>query len=238
MKRILNVSMVAASALSLVLISSCGDRGLVRERPKDIVPTGPRAEIYEKIMAQFPEGQSIMSSQQALFEAGVTKQVILKQESPVYITFISEGASFPNTFGYYTYNSENPPTSAGQLKLEVLFPHVTDKILNQGDRLQVGEGSFPAGTVIGFFLIIKGWEQGRINFDNETFHTNMEFNPDQQQQHILFKQKDLGDIVLTFEDQLTSQSSDEDFNDIIFLVSDNSEDKPVTKFDLADVPEL
>lgn len=235
MKKNLTKILYAAVMLSM---SFCSDSNRVAERPKKIVPTGPRAEIYEKIMAQFPEGVDIKTSQQALFDAGAQKRVILTAESAIYVTFISEGASFPNSFGFYTYNINDTPASAEEIDVQILFPHVNKQVLDQGDRLQLGEGTFPAGTVVGFFLIIRGWEHGTINYDRETFYTDSALNPDQQQQHVLFKQKDLGDIVLTFEDQLTSSVSDKDYNDIIFLVSDNTEEAPVTRFDTSNVPEL
>ena len=237
MKRILTNTLIAATTISLIFLNSCRDPDIIPEVPPDVEPTGPRTEIYEKIMAQFPEGEDITTSQAALFDGAAKKHVVLTEASPIYVTFISEGASFPNSFGYYIYNG-NSPASTDQVDVQVLFPHVNDKVLNQGDRLQLGEGTFPAGTVVGFFLIIKGWEQNKVHYDRETFYTDIALNPHQQQQHVLFRQKELGDIVLTFEDRLTSQVSDKDYNDIIFTVTDNTEDKAVSKFDLTNVPEL
>lgn len=234
MKKILSRIIFTAAVVSFV---SCSREG-VRERPKDIVYTGERAEVYRQIMAQFPEHKNVTQTHSALFGSAAAKHVVLTTESAVYVTFISEGASMANTFGWYSYNASSEPGQRSDLELHVLFPHVSDRVLKQGDRLQLGDNKFPAGTVIGFFLIIDGWESGEIKFDRETFYTNMEFNTDHQQQHVLFRQKDLGDIVLTFEDQLTSQQSDEDFNDIIFTVTDNKEDKEVTRFDLTNVVEL
>ena len=216
----------------------CSDNDRIRERPIDIVPTGARTEIFQEIMAQFPEHQDVTTSQQALFEASTGKQVVLSSESEVYVTFISEGASYPNTVGWYSYSEGSEPTQPSDLELHVLFPHVSERVLKQGDRLQVGDGKFSAGTVIGFFLIISGWDAGTIDYNKQTFYTDLELNPDNSQQHVLFKQKELGDIVLTFEDELTSQSSDKDFNDIIFTVTDNKENKVATKFNLTSVIEL
>jgi hypothetical protein len=234
MKTIFPKLICAAAMFSLV---NCSDEG-VRERPKDIVATGPRQEIFQEIMAQFPEHKNVKTSQQALFAADAGKQVVLTSESSVYVTFISEGASLGNTFGWYAYNANTKPTQRSEIELNVLFPHVSGRILNQGDQLQIGDKSFPAGTVIGFFLIIDSWENGAVHYDRETFYTDFSLNTDGQQQHVLFKQKELGDIVLTFEDQLTSHESDQDFNDIIFTVTDNKEGNTVTKFDLTNVAEL
>jgi hypothetical protein len=115
---------------------------------------------------------------------------------------------------------------------------VSGNVLNQGDMLRLGDKTFPAGTTIGFFLIIHGWDYGKVNYDAETFYTDRELNTDSQQQHVLFRQSNTGALVLSFEDQLTSQVSDKDFNDILFLVTDNKDGQPVSKFNLSNVPEL
>lgn len=234
MKKVMIRLMGAAAMLSLMFCSNEG----IKERPDDIEATGERAEIYQKIMAEFPEHKNIKNTQGALFEATAAKQVVLTGESPVFVTYISEGASYGNTFGWYSYNVNDKPEQRSDIELHVLFPHVSHRVLKQGDRLQIGDGNFPAGTVIGFFLIINGWGGGTIHYDRETFYTDYTLNTDAQQQHVLFKQKELGDIVLTFEDDLTSQQSDQDFNDIIFTVTDNKENKEVTKFDLTNVVSL
>jgi hypothetical protein len=219
----------------MLLLVMCSDNGRIKERPDNIVATGERTATYQKIMSEFPEHQNVMVAKKDLFDAGATKQVVLTAESDVYVTFISEGASLPNSFGWYSYTSK--PASASGLTLNVLFPHVSERILKQGDRLRLGDKKFPAGTTIGFFLIINGWENGAVNFDRETFYTDFDFNPDHSQQHVLYRNKDLGDVVLTFEDVATSRQSDKDFNDIIFTVSDNSENQAVSHFDLSAVKE-
>jgi hypothetical protein len=231
MKKILTRFICAVPMLSLVFCSHEG----VKERPDDIVATGERTEVYQKIMAQFPEHKNVRNTQKGLFESSAAKQVVLKNESAVYVTFISEGASYGNSFGWYSYNAGAKPAQHSDVKLHVLFPHVSGRVLKQGDRLQIGDGKFPAGTVIGFFLIINGWESGTVKFDRETFYTDFELNTDNQQQHVLFQQKELGDIVLAFEDELTTHESDQDFNDIIFTVTDNKENKEVLNFDMTNV---
>jgi uncharacterized protein DUF4114 len=223
----------------MLTIVSCSPEGRkLKERPSEIIITGAQAEVFQKIMADFPEYQSVKTKQPMLFEASSEKRIVLLNESDVYVTFISEGAGYENTFGWYSYTPSTKPSTASSLKLNVLFPTVSDRVLKQGDMLKLGDKKFPAGTVIGFFLIIKGWQHGTINYDNETFYTDQNFNPDQQQQHVLFKQKDLGQIVLTFEDQLVSGQSDEDYNDIIFTVTDNRLNKEVSNIDLKGVVQL
>jgi hypothetical protein len=222
----------------LAMVAGCDREPRIAQRPRDIVNVGDRTEVYQKIMTQFPEHQNVKTSQTALFEPTAAKHIELTAESDVYVTFIAEGAGYDNTFGWYSYNKNEKPANKSDIKLNVLFPKVSGQVLKQGDRLKLSDKKFPAGTVIGFFLIIKGWNYGQINYNNETFYTDTNYNTDSQQQHVLFKQKDLGDIVLAFEDQLVTHESDQDYNDILFTVSDNSESKAVSKFNMTNVVEL
>jgi hypothetical protein len=232
MKKLLYLPICAWVVLCL---DSCSNGPRIKEKPDNIIETSPRTELYQAIMGEFPENKNNRIKQQVLFDASSEKRVILTRESEVYVTFISEGAGYENTFGWYIYDSTAVPSGPSKVDLNVLFPTVSDRILKQGDMLQIGSGTFPAGTVIGFFLIIKGWENGSVHFDRETFYTDYAWDPNGEQQHILYKQKDLGDLVLAFEDQNTSNASDNDFNDIIFTVTDNKSGEAATNFDLRKV---
>jgi hypothetical protein len=224
-------------AAVIISFASCERQGGINERPDDIVATGERLALFQEIMADFPESKNVKTAKPELFESATRKEIVLKSESDVYVTFISEGASLSNTFGWYSYTTGSAPSSSSAVEMNLLFPHVSQRVLKQGDRLRLGESKFPAGTVIGFFLIIDGWEKGEIHYDREKFFTNIELNPNGEQQHVLYKHKELGDIVLSFEDVLTSTSSDKDYNDIIFTVSDNITEAEVTNFDITNVKE-
>lgn len=226
--------------LFCVMISvGCSREGRrIKERPDNIIASKACPTLYTSIMDQFPEYRNNETGQALLFDAKAQKRIILTKESDVYVSFISEGAGYSNTFGWYAYDSANAPTSVSGLKLEVLFPNVSGRILNQGDMLKLGSGKFKKGTVIGFFLIVGGWEHGTINYNKLTLFTDYNLNPNGAQQHILFKQKDCGDVVLAFEDKLLNEGSDSDFNDILFTVSDNRRDLEVTGFSLSAVVKM
>ena len=219
--------------LLILLMSGCRREAVgIKEVPDDIIPTKPCPTLYTSIMDQFPEFRNNETKQEVLFSDNAKKRIVLLKESEVYVTFISEGAGYNNSFGYYTYDSAAAPSSASQIDIKILFPSVSGKKLDQGDMLQIGEGKFPAGTVIGFVLIVGGWENKTVNMDKLKLYTDYQFNPNGQQQHVLFKQKDCGDVVLAFEDKILTESSDADFNDIIFTVTDNRSDLEVSTFDL------
>lgn len=219
----------------IVSLAACNNDGRIKERPDNIVPTGERLEAFNKIMSDFPEHKNVKVSKAQLFDAAARKEIVIKTESDVYVTYISEGASYANTVGWYSYNANAKPSHPSELELHVLFPHVSERVLKQGDRLRLGEQKFPAGTVVGFFLIIKGWENGMINYDRQTFYTDIDWNPNAEQQHVLYQEPKIGELVLGFEDELTSGDSDQDFNDLIFLVTDNADQKPIANFDLTGV---
>jgi hypothetical protein len=198
----------------------------IEEVPPDIIQSIPCPTLYSRILELFPEHSKATGS--ILFADTVQKNVVLTKQSEVYVTFIDEGAGYQNSFGWYTYNINSPPTFASQLELNILFPNVSNNVLDPGDKLLVG--SFPAGTVVGFFLLVNGWQNNTINYNQPKVYTDFRFNQGGIQQHILFQEKTCGDIVLAFEDVTIGGTSDKDFNDILFTVSDNNSDKVNTAF--------
>jgi len=229
----MKTTLFPAGLMFLLFLSSCRHDLGIDQVPDDIIQTVPCPTLYSRILELFPEHSR--HSRDVLFSDTIQKQVVLKKESQVFVTYISEGAGYRNTFGWYAYNKSSPPSSASQLQLNVLFPDVSNTVLHSGDRLLLQDQSFAAGTVIGFFLIVGGWqEDGTIDWTKQTIYTDYQFNPSQAQLHILFEEKTCGDIVLAFEDMGTTgepQGSDNDFNDILFTVSDNNSDLVNTAFE-------
>jgi hypothetical protein len=237
-----NVIFVATGTGGLKILSVGIDDGV----PPDIIITKPCATLYDHIIQLFPENVNNYNRYPALFNSTTPKIIKLKKESEVYITFIYEGAGWKNSFGYYTYNESDPPTSVDKLDKHILFPNVSmvdeGGGLQTGNMLQVGTGKFPAGTVIGFYLISQGWNDGLVTDGLYTNYTDSQFNLGGYQQHTLFKEKTCGDVVMIFEDIAVDQPlsyTDNDYNDIMFTVSDSSNpDKAIENFDLTGVPEF
>jgi hypothetical protein len=223
-------------AFLLAMPSCSSDK--IKARPDDIIQTTIPPEVFQKITEQLPGGENAREKHKPLFEASAQKQIVLSKESEVYVTFVDEDAGYTNTFGWYSYTPGSKPSTSSELKKNILFPSVSSNNLKPGDMLQLGEGKFPAGTVIGFFLIIRGFNAGVINYGNETFYTDIDYNPSSSQQHVLFKHKDIGAVILAFEDELSANQSDEDFNDILFTVSDNKNNNEVSSFEVQNVIQL
>ncbi|HEY4786249.1 MAG TPA: hypothetical protein VIH57_09370, partial [Bacteroidales bacterium] len=143
-----SVIFVATGLGGLKILSVSIDDGL----PPVIIPTTPCPTLYANVMAMLPEYQNNMDANPDLFASSANKRILLTKESEVYVTFIGEGAGWKNSFGYYTYDANNPPTKVSDIKKTILFPNVSGVNegggLNSGDMVQVGTGKFKAGTVI------------------------------------------------------------------------------------------
>lgn len=149
------------------------------------------------------------------------REIELLKDDKVYVTFISEGAGYRNTLGYYYYHKDNPPQSADDLNKVVIFPNASAKYsggeLIQGNTMKV-LGDFEEGTIIGFYVISNGWKGSKITDGIYTQYTIPEFNVSQKQQSIIFYDQGCSSIVLAFEDIALPQG-DKDYNDAIFMVS-------------------
>jgi hypothetical protein len=225
------------------ILNACKDDGIeiIKEVPDEIIPTEPNPILYSRIIELFPDGIDVSVKYPFLFSDTVQKRIILTSESEVYVTFIAEGANFKNTLGWYSYTLGAEPKSIHDIKLHTLFPNISGKgeggELYQGDMLQIGDRKFPAGTVIGFFLIVNGWHNGSIDYTGTTHLTDYAVISGGKQQHILFQEKNCGAIVMGYEDKISTQS-DRDYNDILFTISDNRDGYVPSSFDLAKIPRL
>lgn len=236
-----SVIFVATGLGGLKILSLSIDEGL----PPVIIPTKPCATLYSRIIELFPNGKDNRTIHPELFATTVSNRIVLKNESEVYITFVGENAGWRNTLGYYTYDESSPPASVNDLKKAVLFPNVSQVdgggSLKVGDLVQIGTGKFPAGTVIGFYLVAEGWKNGMTVDGRYTDYTDFNFNLGKYKQHTIFKEKTCGDLVLTYEDIDASDpiGGDFDYNDVVFTISDSKDTtKANTSFDMTGIPEL
>ncbi len=233
-----NVIFVATGLGGLKILAISIDEGV----PEDVEPTEPCETLMANISELFPESVDVRNIHDDLFSETAQLNIHVTEETPVFVSFIDEGAGWRNTFGYYTYPADNPPQSIEDLEKHIVFPNVS-KVgegggLDFGDRVQLGEGSFPAGTVIGFYLVAQGWKNGLTVDGIYTQYTDKQFNIDQAQQSTLFLSSDCDDIVLTFEDiAVNSSTCDHDFNDIILTIKDTKDmGMPNTRLDLSGLP--
>ena len=218
-----------------LFIISC-EKAKIEELPANITTLKPVENLVDSLKFVFSENGNAFLNNPFLFSDTTQKNIILINESNVFVTFIDESTDKKNTLCWYAYNKSQPPIINSDIKGNVLFPNISKigegGLLELGYTVQLGAEKFPAGTVIGFFIVAGAWNDGTINYNNNTFYTNYNFNPGGQQMHVLFKNQYSHYLIMGFEDNLNPPA---DFNDVLFSVSDNNAGYEATAFDLAKV---
>jgi hypothetical protein len=228
------------SPLFLLMLLGC-EKQKISELPDNIYILKPIANIVDTLRAILPESRNVYLRIPELFADASQKNIILTKESNVYVTFVDQITGNKNSLCWYSYTNSQPPTKSGDINGNLLFPNITKVseggVLEPGYSLQLGTQKFPAGTVIGFFLVVNGWKNGTIDYSKLTHYTNFNFNEGGKQQHVLFKNAYSQSIVLGFEDGdiANNPNCDKDFNDVLFSISDNLEGFEATSFDLTNI---
>lgn len=186
-----------------------------------------------------PENVNNMDAHPEYFLDTLDFSVVLTKETDVFIEFLHEGAGYRNTFGYYTYTLGNPPDSDEQITQNIIFKEINGDPggTPKNVKYQVGNAPFPENTVIGFYVIVNNIDNsGNLTGGDYTLYSDKQLNDGEVQQFTLMYDDDCKDLILTFEDILLPLG-DRDFNDGVFIISDNPTDTIVnTSFDLSKVP--
>ncbi len=183
----------------------------------------------ELISNALPESFPVPDYNPHYISSGYDTDLSLSESADVYVTFVSEGAGYRNVLGFYTYDINNPPTTAPLIsEVTIIFPNVS--ALGSGGGLQMGDkvkiGTFPAGTGIGWVLIANGWQGGAVGSGYWKLYSNTDFNPEYdstlRHHNVLLADAENERILLGFEDIRRDYGfCDNDFNDAIFYVTAN-----------------
>jgi LruC domain-containing protein len=215
--------------------------------------------LTSAISALLPEHQNEPSVNPSLFTNPAAANLVTTAKCQIWVTFISEGAAYQSSLGYFYYPTGSSPATASAISKQiVIFPNCSvtkDDIggtgeMIQGDRVRLGyyntttkqwTDTFPAGITVSWFLISNGFivNQGanlQFGSGNGLLYSIPSFNPGGYQQCLMLFDQITNSVVLSFEDMpINSGRSDKDFNDVIFDVSANpitaiiTNDKPVLK---------
>ncbi|CAL2084795.1 DUF4114 domain-containing protein [Tenacibaculum sp. 190524A05c] len=195
------------------------------ENPGDNVSV----ETLQMISDALPESYPVPDYNPQYITAGYDTNVELVQAADVFVTFISEGAGYRNVLGFYTYDLDNPPTSApAEEDITIIFPNAS--ALGSGGGLQVGDkvkiGSFPANTGIGWVLMANAWSssQQKVGWGHWTVFSDPDFNPESNPElrhhNVLLADPENERVILGFEDiRRDYNSCDNDFNDAVFYIT-------------------
>ncbi|RYZ40106.1 MAG: DUF4114 domain-containing protein [Myxococcaceae bacterium] len=211
-------------------VDTLSRQSVVTAATPETLPAGFLADIATTL----PENQSVPVHHPDYVAPTNNPDVLLTATADVWVTFVSEGATFRNTLGYFTYPDGSPPATVEDVQKVVIFPNASawgsTGELHTGDRVHLG--SFSAGTRLGFFLVADGWNGAQIDFSRVTYYSVAALNPEAvegQRRHVMSAYHlETQRRVLAFEDyDRAHEQVDDDFNDVVFTVQSN----PVTGTD-------
>lgn len=190
-------------------------------------------EFFQRINNALPESYI----NEAFMTDDSGSNITLVEDGEVYVTFIHEGAGYKNAFGYFTFNKDNPPTSASQIRETIVFPNLSYPHMTNGHRLNLG--FFPAGTSIGFFIAANGFSYYTGVKDTAVpyYYSLQNLNPEPtsalRQHNVLLYDDEVQEVIIGFED-LPRTWGDNDFNDAVFSVKST----PSTAIDASSITQI
>jgi hypothetical protein len=145
--------------------------------PNDLID----ATLLNDLNAALPEKQPVPTYRPAYLQQSAQTNLVFREESRVWVTFLHEGAGYRNVLCYYKYKENNPPTKTSDIDtLFVAFPNVS--FVNSGGGLVSGNkvflGSFEPGTVLGWALIANGYNGSTVTSGGGIYYSNTNLNPE------------------------------------------------------------
>ncbi len=186
-------------------------------------------ETLDTINNALPEGYPVPDFNPHYISSGYDTDVTVQEQTDIWITFISEGAGYKNTLGFYTYDSNDPsPSMPAPEDITIIFPNIS--AIGSGGGLQTGDkvniGSFPPNTGIGWVLLANAWSDGCVGTGNWQLYSESDYNPESdanlRYHNVLLSDPNNDRIILGFEDIRRDYAScDQDFNDALFYITAN-----------------
>lgn len=186
-------------------------------------------ETIDLVSNSLPEGYPVPDFNPHYISSGYDTDVKLEAQADIWVTFVSEGAGYKNTLGFYTYDINNPSIIAPNPEdITIVFPNVSASGsgggLVAGDKVNIG--NFPSNTGIGWVLLANAWTDGCVDTGYWQLYSNADYNPeadaDLRHHNVLLRDDDNERIILGFEDIRRDYAScDNDFNDAVFYVTAN-----------------
>ena len=161
-----------------------------------------------------------------------------------YVTFLSEGAGYRNSLGYYVYKkNERPrrfqdindvyiifpnaslPSKGGNLNSSsrIHIPYKVNSTVEEGGLLYSDEVDyiFPKDTRISFVIFSNGWRSNKVRVNHNMYSSNFLTNPEPNKVkkfHFMnYKSKYTNEVIYGVEDLYRNHRSDDDYNDCVFM---------------------
>lgn len=217
--------------------------GSTQGLPSNLEPQGDdlTQAFLNDVNASLPEQRPVPTYNPQYLTTGNELDVIVKETSDVWVTFVTEGAGYKNSLGFYVFDTDNPPSSVSEIdSIFVVLPNAS--LSASGGQLYAGDkiklGTFQPGKTISWVLFQNAWSDNGVNVNKPKFYSRAEFNtiesdPTKRQHTVQLADFSRQILLNGFEDLTRSGGgSDDDFNDLVFYVSAN----PWEAIDIGGIP--
>ncbi len=194
--------------------------------PSDVISSS----LLSYINTSLPEGKAVPSHHPEFLKSSAVTAINVVKASDVWVTFVSDGADYYNTLGYYTYPTGKPPVTQTDVdSIHLIFPNTSlsgsGGAMHSGDKIYLGR--FDAGTSVGYVLLQNAWVANYkgVYTGGNKFFTDDALNTSETntalRRHAVLLYDNADKLFLTgFEDETRSEDgSDNDFNDLIFYTT-------------------
>ncbi|NVK05615.1 MAG: LruC domain-containing protein [Flavobacteriia bacterium] len=232
-----NFKTITSAGANCFYISTYNSQGV----PANFEPVNDVVDqsFLDMVNYSLPEQAPVPVANPHYLATGNSTDIDISANADVWITFVHEGAGYRNALGYFTYPTNNPPTSTAAIdSIFILLPNASFQ--NSGGGLYSGNkirlGQFGPNTSIGWVIFQNAWDGSGVNVNRQKFYSNPDFNPEStaaRRQHNVQLFDNSRDVILIgFEDLNRDGGSDEDFNDLIYYVTAN----PITAVSTINLP--
>jgi LruC domain-containing protein len=191
------------------------------------------SQLLSFINTSLPEQKPVNTYHPDYLSANATTNLNIVKTSDVWVTFVSEGAGYYNSLGFYKYKTGTPPQTPDDIdSIKIAMPNASlwgsGGSMSSGDKIYLGR--FTAGTSIGFVLFQNAWSSSKrqVVTTATKYYSDDNLNNENTgyKRHAVMLYDSQNKLFLHgFEDQQRDNgTADHDFNDLIFYTTSNPVD--------------
>jgi LruC domain-containing protein len=230
----------SAAATKWIYLSTYNTIGV----PNNLEPENDIVDqtLLNDLNASLPEKKPVPVNHPEYIASTVPNNLDILETCDVWITYITEGAGWMNSLGFFTFPTNSPPASAASIDtIKIIFPNLSNTGsnggLNPGNKVYLGR--FPAGRSIGWVVVPYGWNGKGTYVGNYVIYSIPSFNPEPdanlKKHMIVLRDAARLQFLYAFEDTRRDQAGvDQDFNDGVLYVKVN----PVTAINTLNMPSI
>ena len=202
-------------------------------------------DIKEKVDLYLPERQKVHHKHPEWLKDNI---IDVLKETEISVTFITEGAGYMNSIGYFIYETKTPPFSVLDISCAYII-YANCSLVSSGGSLVSGDTmqlayftadeaktnekyltpsnyKFPVGYSVGFLLFPNGWNGKNTSESIRPYCSISKYNPESAQElkyhTVCLRLPDRDTLIMGFEDlDRESSSCDNDFNDCVLSINTN-----------------